>query len=137
MIQFGPHGETCSDEHQVESDCGGRGCPGPGLGSARGAGRREQGGADDGRVGRGDDWERGLRDRLVDFREALEAIQPSVARTTVNEALDEVERARHEARRATFALGLEQGMSIGELGRAWGFSRQLAARYAKEVNSGD
>ena len=75
--------------------------------------------------------------KSTDIREALEAIQPSVARTTVNEALDEVERARHEARRATFALGLQQGMSIGELGRAWGFSRQLAARYAKEVKSGD
>jgi hypothetical protein len=47
--------------------------------------------------------------------------------------MNEVESARHKVRRMAFARGLEEGMSIGELGRIWGFSRQLAARYAKEA----
>ena len=51
----------------------------------------------------------------------------------MNEALNAVEQARHKARLMTFALGLEEGMSIGELGRMFGFSRQLASRYAKET----
>jgi hypothetical protein len=51
----------------------------------------------------------------------------------VNDALNRVERCRHEARRAVFAAALKEGRTIGELGRAWGFSRQLAARYAKEA----
>jgi DNA-binding transcriptional regulator LsrR (DeoR family) len=32
-----------------------------------------------------------------------------------------------------FAVALEDGMSIGELARNYGFSRQLASRYAKEA----
>ena len=47
--------------------------------------------------------------------------------------LDELERARHRVRQAVFALGLSEGMTIGELGRLYGFSRQLAARIAREV----
>ena len=47
--------------------------------------------------------------------------------------LDELERARHRVRQAVFALGLTEGMSIGDLGRLYGFSRQLAARIAREV----
>lgn len=47
--------------------------------------------------------------------------------------LDTLERARHRVRTGVFALGLSEGMSIGELSRLYGFSRQLAARVAKEV----
>ena len=47
--------------------------------------------------------------------------------------LDELERARHRVRQAVFALGLSEGMTIGDLGRLYGFSRQLAARIAREV----
>ena len=69
----------------------------------------------------------------IDMRSALEAIQPAEVRALANESLNAVERARHSVRLSIFALGIEQGLSIGELGRAWGFSRQLATRYAKEV----
>jgi hypothetical protein len=51
----------------------------------------------------------------------------------MNDALKVLEQARHEMRLAMFALALDQGMSIGELGRIFGFSRQLAARCAKEA----
>ena len=47
--------------------------------------------------------------------------------------LDELERARHRVRQAVFALGLTEGMTIGDLGRLYGFSRQLAARITREV----
>jgi hypothetical protein len=50
--------------------------------------------------------------------------------------LDELERARHRVRTAVFALGLSEGMTIAELGRLYGFSRQLAARIAREVREG-
>jgi hypothetical protein len=51
-------------------------------------------------------------------------------------ALDRLERARHRVRQAVFALGLSEGMTIGELARLYGFSRQLAARIAREVREG-
>jgi histone H3/H4 len=72
-------------------------------------------------------------ERGGDVSEALVALTPSGLRQSMNVALEAVEKARHEARLTVFAMGLEQGMSIGELGRMFGFSRQLAARYAKEA----
>ncbi len=66
---------------------------------------------------------------------ALVAAQPADSRQTVNDALTVVEQCRHEARRRVFAAALDEGMTIGALGRAWGFSRQMAARYAKEARS--
>jgi len=47
--------------------------------------------------------------------------------------LDELERARNRVRKAVFALGLSEGMTIADLARTYGFSRQLAARIAGEV----
>ena len=69
----------------------------------------------------------------ADASEALMVASPSNLRNSMNEALGAVEKARHHARLTIFAMGLEQGMSIGELARMFGFSRQLAARYAKEA----
>jgi hypothetical protein len=34
---------------------------------------------------------------------------------------------------ATFAVALDDGMTIGEFSRNYGFSRQFASRYAKEA----
>ncbi len=56
-------------------------------------------------------------------------------RRTAAQAEAELVRARHELRLAVFAAGLEEGMTIAELSRCWGFSRQLGARYAKELRS--
>lgn len=47
--------------------------------------------------------------------------------------LKEYARARHDLRIAIISLCLDAGMSIGEVGRRYGFSRQLASRYAKEI----
>lgn len=75
----------------------------------------------------------GLMERGVPVREAFAREAISTTRHDLSVRLDELERARHAARRVIIARGLDEGMSLGELARAWGFSRQLAARYAKEI----
>lgn len=67
--------------------------------------------------------------------DALMAIHPSDVRQSMNEALETAERARHDMRLLVFSVLLDQGVSIGELGRAFGISRQLAARLAREARS--
>jgi hypothetical protein len=52
-------------------------------------------------------------------------------RSGVDEALTRLTAVRHKVAVSIFAVALEDGMSIGELGRIYGFSRQRAARYAK------
>jgi hypothetical protein len=81
------------------------------------------------------DVKRALRLTLAgaDITTALEAVNPAGTREAMNEALAGVEAARHAMRRRIFELGLDEGLSIAALGRAFGFSRQLAARYAKEA----
>ncbi len=68
--------------------------------------------------------------------EAMEKSQAGFGRQRVNEALDALTEARHEVRLAITVAGIEEGMSIGELGHAWGISRQLASRFAKEARGG-
>jgi hypothetical protein len=71
--------------------------------------------------------------RGMDLGTALSALDPAASRQAMNDALKAVEQARHAMRLAVFATALDQGISIGELGRIFGISRQLAARYAKEA----
>jgi hypothetical protein len=66
-------------------------------------------------------------------RDVLSAIPTSAIRKTMTQQIEELEAARHSVRKAVFALGLNEGLSIGELGRLMGFSRQLASTYAKEA----
>ena len=70
-----------------------------------------------------------------DISSALGVNPPAAFREEVNAALQKLERRRHEMRLKIFALGLAQGHSIGEMGKLWGFSRQLASRYAHELNA--
>ena len=72
----------------------------------------------------------------ADLASALALAEPAATRQSLNDALKHVEEIRHEIRLLVFAAGLKQGMSIAELGRQFGFSRQLAARYAKEAMAG-
>ena len=67
---------------------------------------------------------------------AMEVTKASEGRQSVNEGLDSLALARHEVRLAITVASLKEGMSIGDLGRAWGISRQLASRYAKEARGG-
>ncbi len=51
------------------------------------------------------------------------------------DAIKDLTAARHRLRVAVIAAGIDEGMSIGQLGRSFGISRQLAARYAKEARA--
>lgn len=73
----------------------------------------------------------------ADVETALRAVAPADTRQSMNDALKAVEEARHNMRLHIFEIGIRQGLSIGELGRIFGFSRQLAARYAKEAREAD
>ena len=76
-------------------------------------------------------------ERGADVATAIIAANPAEARQRVNDALTAVEQRRHDVRRTVFAAALEEGMSITDLSKSWGFSRQLAARYAKEARGDD
>ena len=51
----------------------------------------------------------------------------------LTETLEEFETARHQVRVALFALGMEQGASMSEIGRVLGISRQLSSRLGGEA----
>ena len=54
-------------------------------------------------------------------------------RQSVSEAMGELEAARHRFRLALVAVALDNGMTAGQIGAAFAFSRQLASRYLKEA----
>jgi len=58
-------------------------------------------------------------------------------RQKVTEAIELFEASRHQLRLALFAVSLEEGASISEVGRVLGISRQLASRIAAEATRGD
>ncbi len=80
---------------------------------------------------------RALKDleRGIDIRTAIEGTRPDTPRQSTNDVLGAYEAARHNLRLITMRELLATGMSIGEIGRRWGFSRQLASRYAKELEN--
>jgi hypothetical protein len=58
------------------------------------------------------------------------ATEPAESRQTFDDAMEAVVSLRHRARSLIFALAVEEkGISIREVGRLWGVSRQLASRY--------
>lgn len=69
----------------------------------------------------------------VPLVDALAALNTAERRKRMTDLLDEFEADRHRLRLSITAAGLHEGMTIGEIGRAFGVSRQLAARFAKEV----
>ena len=68
-------------------------------------------------------------------RAAIGIEVPQRRRRELTAALDAFEAARHEFRLALFAVCLEEGASISEVGRALGVSRQRASRLAAEAVS--
>jgi hypothetical protein len=63
----------------------------------------------------------------------MKQVDAGFGRQNVKDALDALAAARHELRLATILVGLDEGMTIGDLARSWGISRQLASRFAKEA----
>ncbi len=68
-----------------------------------------------------------------DYAAALKDAHITEDREDLNEALFLLDKARRESRIASFRSALDHGVSINELARVWGFSRQMASRYAKEA----
>lgn len=66
----------------------------------------------------------------------IKANQAEVARQELTEALKEFEHQRHRTRVSLISAQLAQGDSIADVGRSWGFSRQLASKYAEEATVG-
>ena len=69
---------------------------------------------------------------------ARDMLAPSVGgtiRRSVSDAMSELEAARHRFRLALVAVAVENGMNAGQVGEAFGFSRQLASRYLKEARA--
>jgi hypothetical protein len=63
---------------------------------------------------------------------ALAGTRAAERRQEVNDALESLAFARHDLRIAVLAAGLEEGMSLSEVARGFGISRQLVQRLAKE-----
>ena len=53
-------------------------------------------------------------------------------RSSVTEAIQAFETSRHAVRIALVAMSVADGMSIAEVARSWGVSRQLASRWVHE-----
>lgn len=75
--------------------------------------------------------------RGTDIGRAMTDTGAHTARQELTDTLDDFERCRHRTRLAITRAALDEGMTIGAVGRAWGFSRQLAARYAREARESD
>ena len=76
----------------------------------------------------------GLRSEAC-ISDILRSVKASDARLDLNAALEELKYTRHRSRLSMIAADIEEGSSIGDVGRHWGFSRQLAQRYVKEART--
>jgi hypothetical protein len=66
----------------------------------------------------------------VDLHDVLDIAE---LRETLTRAAADFEGARHASRLSVFRMQQAEGMSIGAIARAWGFSRQLVSRMMKEA----
>jgi hypothetical protein len=64
--------------------------------------------------------------------EAFAGLDIAYERQITFDRLSDLEHARRDARRAIIALGVSEGLSLGQMARQWGVSRQLVTRLAKE-----
>jgi hypothetical protein len=71
--------------------------------------------------------------RGSDVTATIRAEGAGAARQGLTAAFKEFESQRHQTRLAIIAAQLAEGESIGEIGRSWEFSRQLASTYAREA----
>jgi dihydroxyacetone kinase DhaKLM complex PTS-EIIA-like component DhaM len=77
-----------------------------------------------------------LLDRGTSLADTLEFMGTAERRLRMTVEMSEFEEARHRLRLAVTDAGLEEGMTIAAVGRAFGVSRQLAAKFAKELRDG-
>ena len=67
------------------------------------------------------------------LHEVLAKIGVSDLRAELVERLERFEEARHRMRVACFRMSVTEGLSIGDIARLWGISRQLASRLVNET----
>ena len=68
--------------------------------------------------------------------ETLQLSDAGASRQMLTDALQELQQARHAARRVMIQLGRAEGQSIAEMAATWGISRQLVSRYLSEEVGG-
>jgi len=56
-------------------------------------------------------------------------------RPQLSDSIRNFERLRHRARLRLIGVGLAQGMTVQDVSAEWGVSRQLAARYLRELEA--
>jgi hypothetical protein len=61
-----------------------------------------------------------------------EVLEPQPLRTSLTDALADLERSRHEAQRLLFLVLQSEGQTLAEIGRTFGISRQLVSRLVNE-----
>jgi hypothetical protein len=66
----------------------------------------------------------------------IKANRFDTARQQLTDALKEFEGQRHRTRGSVILAQLAEGERISEVGRSWGFSHQLASKYAREATGG-
>jgi hypothetical protein len=71
-------------------------------------------------------------ERDVPLHEVMGQIGVGDLRADLVERLTRFEEARHRMRVACFRMSLTEGLSIGDIARLWGISRQLASRLVNE-----
>jgi DNA-directed RNA polymerase specialized sigma subunit len=59
-------------------------------------------------------------------------LEPSALRASLSTSLNEFEHERHRTQQLMFRLLVAEGMSMSEIGRGWGISRQLVSRIVNE-----
>jgi D-serine deaminase-like pyridoxal phosphate-dependent protein len=62
----------------------------------------------------------------------LPEVRADKRRSALTESIKEFELARHQTRLVLVAMAVDEGMSIADVARAWGVSRQLASRWVRE-----
>ena len=72
-------------------------------------------------------------EREVPVHEVMDQIGVGELRAELVERLTRFEEARRRMRVACFRMSLTEGLSIGDIARLWGISRQLASRLVNET----
>jgi len=66
------------------------------------------------------------------FSDLARHVDPKALRSTLSTSLDELERTRHQMQRLLFKVIHAEGMTMSDIARAWGISRQLVSRLLNE-----
>jgi hypothetical protein len=73
-------------------------------------------------------------DQVGGLGAALERVQAGRWRLTLTDSLARYELLRHRARLSLVAVGIEEGMTTSDVAEQWRISRQLAARYLRDID---